>query len=283
MEMKNMVNSAQLHYKSETRVLVLLIIVSVLSALGVQAGEIISEASGFVGHLQGIAADETGVYWSFYDTILKTDYAGKTLASVKIPRHAGDLCAADGKVYVSVTYYDTKMVAESGGSGWVYVYDQKLNFLQKKALLDTPRPDGITFLKDKFYIAGDDFGKEPHPLNTISIYDKEFVFERKITIDIGKPTQYGAQTLNAFNERILASFYAKDGNTIFLEPPDLKPCEFFPVSLNVGFAVVPPELTAGRKLFLAARLFGTRGDWRGKAVIYELRDGKPVQAELQNK
>ena len=278
-----MTPSVQLHRKSETRVFVLLIIVAVLSVLRVQAGEIISEASGFVGHLQGIAADETGIYWSFYDTLLKTDYAGKTLASVKIPRHSGDLCVADGKVYVSVTYYDAKMVAESGGSGWVYIYDRELSLLQKKALPDTPRPDGITFLKEKFYIAGDDFGKELHPHNTISIYDKEFAFERKITVNIGKETHYGAQTLNAFNGRILASFYAKDGNTLFLAPPDLKPCEFFPISLNVGFAVIPPELTAGRQLFLAARLFGTRGDWQGKAVIYELRDGKPVQAELQTK
>ena len=249
----------------------------------VQAGEILCEAGGFVGHLQGITADSTGIYWSYYDTIVKTDYAGKTLVSVKIPRHSGDLCAANGKVYVSVCYYDAKMVADEGGSGWVYVYDQGLKFLQKVALPDTPRPDGITFLNDKFYIAGDDFGKEPHPLNTISVYDQKLTFERKATIDIGKPTQYGAQTLNAFEGKILASFYAKDGNTFFLEPPELKTGDFFPLSLNVGFAVIPPELTEGRKLFLAARLAGTRGDWSGKVLIYELRDGKPISAELPQK
>ena len=267
----------------EKRRLVLLVVAALFAVANIHAGEIQCEAGGFAGHLQGIAADATGIYWSYYDTILKTDYAGKTLATVKIPRHSGDLCAANGKVYVSVCYYDAKMVADEGGSGWVYIYDRELVFQQKVALRDTPRPDGITFLDDKFYIAGDDFGKEPHPLNTISIYDKELHFERKITIDIGKPTQYGAQTLNAFQGRILASFYAKGGNTVFLAPPDLKPGDFFPLSLNVGFAEIPPELGDERKLFLAARLAGTKGDWSGKAIIYELRDGKPVATELQRK
>lgn len=261
--------------------LFLLLATAVMFLTSVQAGEVLCEAGGFAGHLQGIAADETGIYWSYYDTIVKTDYAGKTLSSVKIPRHSGDLCSANGKVYVSVCYYDSKMVADEGGSGWIYIYDRELKFLQKVALRDTPRPDGVTFLNDKFYIAGDDFGKEPHPLNTISIYDKELTFERKVTIDIGKPTQYGAQTLNAFEGKILASFYAKEGNTFFLELPDLKTGKLFPVSLNVGFAEIPPALADGRKLFLAARIVGTRGDYSGKAVIYELNNGKPIQAELQ--
>ena len=263
------------------RLFLLLTVAAMFWMMGVQAGEILCEAGGFAGHLQGISADATGIYWSYYDTIVKTDYAGKTLVLVKIPRHSGDLCAANGKVYVSVCYYDSKMVADEGGSGWIYIYDRELKFLQKVALPDTPRPDGITFLNDKFYIAGDEFGKEPHPLNTISIYDKELKFERKVTIDIGKPTQYGAQTLNAFEGKILASFYAKDGNTVFLELPDLKAAVSFSLSLNVGFAEIPPELADGRKLFLAARIVGTRGDYSGKALIYELRDGKPVHGDLK--
>ena len=53
------------------------------------AGEIVCEAKGFRGHLQGIAADESGIYWSFYDTVVKTDWSGRELARVAIPRHAG--------------------------------------------------------------------------------------------------------------------------------------------------------------------------------------------------
>ena len=96
----------------EKRRLVLLVVAALFAVANIHAGEILCEAGGFAGHLQGIAADATGIYWSYYDTILKTDYAGKTLATVKIPRHSGDLCAANGKVYVSVCYYDAKMVAD---------------------------------------------------------------------------------------------------------------------------------------------------------------------------
>ena len=61
----------------------------------------------------------------------------------------------------------------------------------------------------------------------------------------------------------------------------MKPGEGFPVSLNVGFAEIPPELADGCKLFLAARLAGTRRDWTGKPIIYELRDDKSVATEIQ--
>lgn len=253
-----------------------------LSLLTVSGGEIVCEAAGFPGHLQGIAADESGIYWSFYNTVVKTDYAGRELARVPIPRHAGDLCVAEGKLYVSVIYYDKKKAKRAGGTGWIYVCDTDLNFksLREVALPDTPRPDGITFLDGKFYVAGDDFGKEPHPVNTISVYDRDFKFERKLTVDIGKPTRYGAQTLNAVGGRILAGFYAGKGNSVFFAPPELKTAETFPLSVNVGMAVVPKSLSGGRELFLVARIVGKKGEWGGKALVYERRDGKLLPAEL---
>ena len=245
------------------------------------AGEILCEAKHFPGHVQGITADATGIYWSFYDTIVKTDYKGKTLLTTKIPTHAGDLCFADGKVYVSVVLYDAKMAKEEGGTGWVFVYDQSLKFIRKVAIPDTPRPDGITFLNGKFYVAGDDFGRAPHPVNTISIYDADFKFERKVTVDIGIHTQYGAQTLNAVDGKILGGFYAKAGqNSVFLEPPELKPAGLFKTSVDVGMAVVPPEIAGERKLVIVARLDGTRGDWGSKAIVYEMRDGALLPTEL---
>ena len=245
------------------------------------AGEIFCEAKNFPGHVQGIAADATGIYWSFYDTIVKTDYKGKTLLTTKIPRHAGDLCAADGKVYVSVTYYDKKMVDAEGGTGWVFVYDRDLKFLKKVAIPDSPRPDGITFLNGKFYIASDDFGKDPHPVNTISVYDAQFKFEKKITVDIGVPTQYGAQTLNAVDGKILGGFYAKAGqNSVLLELPELKPAGLFKTSVDVGMAVLPPEIAGDRKLCIVSRLYGKPNDWGSKADIYEMKDSKLILTDL---
>lgn len=253
-----------------------------LFGLAVSGGEILCEASGFPGHLQGIAADASGIYWSFYSTVVKTDYTGRELARVQIPRHAGDLCVAEGKLCISVIYYDKKLAKREGGTGWVYVCDTDLKFrsLKKIAIPDTPRPDGITYLDGKFYIAGDDFGKEPHPVNTISVYDRDLKFEKKLTVDIGKPTRYGAQTLNAVNGRILAGFYAGKGNSVFFELPELRKVETFPLSVNVGMAVVPDSLSGGRELFLVARIAGKKGDWGGKALVYERRDGKLVPAEI---
>ena len=251
-----------------------------LLAAPLSGGEIVCAPKGFAGHLQGIAADESGIYWSFYDTVVKTDWSGKELARVAIPRHAGDLCLSEGKVYVSVIYYDKKRAKREGGTGWIYICDTDLKFLRKVAIPDTPRPDGITFLNGKFYIAGDDFGKAPHPVNTISVYSRDLEFEKKITVDIGKPTRYGAQTLNAVDGRILAGFYAGKGNSVFLELPELKAAETFPRSVSVGMAPVPKKLAGKRKLFLIAKITGKKGDNGGKVLVFEQRGKKLVPAEL---
>ena len=254
---------------------------SLVFAFASFAGSFLCESNGFPGHVQGITADRTGIFWSFYDTIVKTDFKGKTIKSVNIPKHAGDLCAANGKIYVSVTYYDKKMVDAEGGTGWVYVYDSALKFLQKIAIPDTPRPDGITFHDGKFYIAGDDFGKNPHPVNTISIYDSNFKFERKVTVDIGIPTQYGAQTLNAVDGMILGGFYAKAGmNSVLLDAKELKKLALYPTSVDVGMAVVPPEIAKDRKLHIVSRLHGKPNDWGSRADVYEWKEGKLVPAEI---
>ena len=242
-------------------------------------GEIVCEKEDFPGHLQGIAADSGGIYWSFYDTVIKTDYTGKLVAAVKSPRHSGDLCLADGKVCVSITHYDPEIAEREGGTGFVYVYDANLKFLRKHALPDTPRPDGIAFCRGKFYVAGDDFGKQDHPVNTVSVYTPDFKFEKKITVDIGRPTKYGAQTLNEFDGQLLAAFYARKGS-VFLSVPELKVSGVFPMSASVGFAFVPPELSGGRKLVLIANTTGTRGAYGAKLLVREWKDGKLLDAEL---
>ena len=112
-------------------------------------------------------------------------------------------------------------------------------------------------------------------------YDAELGFERKITVDIGVPTQFGAQTLNAVDGKLLAGFYAQEGrNSLFLEPSDLKPAGRFPHRVDVGMAMVPPELAGNRKLCLIVQYTGTRGSWGAKAVVYEFRNGILSPASL---
>ena len=244
--------------------------------------EIVCQKQDFIGHLQGIAADKTGIYWSFYDTVVKTDYSGKITASATVPIHAGDLCVKDGKIYLSVVYYTPADIQKDGGSGWVYVYDQALQFKRKIALPNTPRPDGITCTADRFSVAGDDFGKELHSINTISVYSADWKFQEKIRVDIGFPTAYGAQTLNIVGNRMLAAFYAKGKGTHWLSLPDLKQMEPIPFSASVGFAVLPPEIAKGRELYLLAKSTGSRKEKKfgGKALIYENRNGTITPAEL---
>ena len=254
-----------------------------LAAFGVLAapgGEIVCEKSDFSGHLQGIAADANGIYWSFYDTVVKTDYAGRIIASVKAPRHAGGLCIADDRICVPIILYDRKDIKREGGTGWVYFYGRDLKFLSKTALPDIPRPGSMTFHDGKFYIAGDDFGKAPHPVNPIYICDRELKPERKVIVDIGNPTRYGAQTLNVADGKILAAFYAKSPGSVLLALPDLTVAGTFPTSVSVGFAFVPPELSGGRKLVLIARNTGRRGAYGAKLLIREWKDGKLFDAEL---
>ena len=170
-------------------------LLAAFGVIGAAAGTIVCEKNDFPGHLQGIAADSSGIYWSFYDTVIKTDYTGRIIASVKAPRHTGDPCLAEGKLYVPIILYDRKDIKREGGTGWVYVYDTNLKFLSKTPVPEAPRPGSMTFHDGKFYISGDDFGKEPHPVNPINIYDRDLKFERRVIVDIGTPTRYGARRL----------------------------------------------------------------------------------------
>ena len=243
--------------------------------------EIVCSEQGFSGHLQGIAADDTGIYWSFYDTLVKTDYTGKKIASVEVPPHAGDLCAVHGLIYVSVCYHRKADIRHDGGMGWVFVFDDKLEFQRKIALPDTSRPDGITFCNGLFYVAGDDFGKKPHPLNAVRVYSADWQFRRSIEVNIGKPTSHGAQTLNAVGGRILAGFYAKAPNSVFFSVPNLKTEAAANVSVCYGFAVMPKKFSGDRDLYMVGNSTGSRKNRTcgGRIVIYEMRDGRFVPAE----
>ena len=66
---------------------------------GVYAKTVDSEAIDFIGHVQGIAADETGIYCSFAYEFLKLDFAGKTLFRRPAPFHSGDTTTDGEKIY----------------------------------------------------------------------------------------------------------------------------------------------------------------------------------------
>jgi hypothetical protein len=77
----------------------------------------------YPGHLQGISMnDRDAIYWSFTTALVKTDADGRVLEKIDAASHHGDLCFADGKVYVAVNLGLFNFPAGRADS-WVYVYD----------------------------------------------------------------------------------------------------------------------------------------------------------------
>lgn len=74
-------------------------------------------------HVQGICTDGQGaIYWSWTESIVKTDRQGKILKQVPAPDHQGDLCYVEGKLYVAVNLGKFNQPAGAADS-WVFVYD----------------------------------------------------------------------------------------------------------------------------------------------------------------
>lgn len=122
---------------------------------------IINSDVSYPSHLQGVAADETGLYFSFTEVLVKTDYTGKVLKEFKYVPHMGDLCIVDGDLFV-VTQFRSQphLIANSNRKSAVLQFSKNL-VLKKIHPLDIPwGVDGITFCNGKFYMAPD-HGKEP--------------------------------------------------------------------------------------------------------------------------
>ncbi len=144
-------------------------------------------------HLQGICTNgRNAVYWCFTTSLVKTDRNGKVLKKVPVARHHGDLCHADGKVYVAVNlgrFNDPKGNADS----WVYVFDA--DTLSELARHKTPEvfhgAGGIACHGGRFIVVGGlPDGVE---VNYAYEYDKEFRFVKRHVIKSGW-TRLGIQT-----------------------------------------------------------------------------------------
>ena len=143
------------------------------------------------GHLQGVATDGESIYWSFTVAVVKTDLAGKILASRKAPSHQGDMCYKDGVVYVAVNL--GKFNTETRGVSQVTAYDAKtLEPLKTIPLPEMPHgAGGMTWKGDRFYI----IGGLPlrHEKNYVYEYTSDFTFVKRHDLDTGF-TWMGIQT-----------------------------------------------------------------------------------------
>ena len=216
----------------------------------------------YPSHLQGIEADETGVYWSFTNILVKTDYRCNVLKEVKIPRHIGDMCMVDGDLFVSADFREPKDVTANGGFQSAVLQYSKDLVLKKKYTLNIPYGiDGITFCDGKFYIAPG-LGKEPKQETMLMVFDRNFKLLKEVRFKTGATMTFGAQTLTTVNGKVVASYY-DDGNCSFvLEPETLKIVGKISLRPSTGLAFVPEKISGNKNTFIIGRLKGKRGDWQ---------------------
>ena len=165
-----------------------LLLSSALVGLG---AEVVCEGS-YPQHLQGVCLDAQGnIYWSFTTALVKTDGQGKKLKEIEVPTHHGDLCIAEGRIYVAVNHGPFNDPAGKADS-WVYVYDGDLEFLSKHA---TPQiiygAGGMDYREGKFYVIGGLPGDLQQ--NYVYEYDRELSFVKQHVIESGQ-TLLGIQT-----------------------------------------------------------------------------------------
>jgi hypothetical protein len=178
----------------------LLIVSAVLSAKTIEC------EGTYRGHLQGIDSDGQFIYWSFTNTIVKTDMAGKIVLKVDAASHSGDPCLLNGKLYVPVNRGKfNQPVGASKDS--IHVYDaETLKLLKTVPISDYPHGAGAigTFNNHLFLTGG---LTEGSPTNIIIEYTEELEFVKRH--EIPGYTKMGIQTLKRMHGFWWAGIYDK--------------------------------------------------------------------------
>jgi hypothetical protein len=145
-------------------------------------------------HVQGVCTNERdAIYWSWTESLVKTDREGRIVKKVPAADHHGDLCYHNGKVYVAVNL--GKFNAPAGkADSWVYVYDA--DTLVELARHPVPElvhgAGGMAYHDGKFIIVGGlpDSVDE----NYVYEYDMAFKFVKRHVLASGH-THLGIQTV----------------------------------------------------------------------------------------
>jgi hypothetical protein len=145
-------------------------------------------------HLQGICTnDKDAIYWSWTDSLVKTDSGGRVLKQVPVANHHGDLCFHAGRVYVATNLRKFNRTAGEADS-WVYVYDgDTLAELAKHPVPELVHgAGGMAFHGGKFIIVG---GLPPGVNENYAYqYDEDFRFQKRHVLASGY-TLMGIQTV----------------------------------------------------------------------------------------
>lgn len=144
-------------------------------------------------HVQGICTNgRDAIYWSWTDTLVKTDLDGHVLKKVPVASHHGDLCYHAGRVYVATNLGKFNRPAGEADS-WVYVYDgDSLAELAKYPVPEVVHgAGGMEYHDGKFIVIG---GLPPGVNeNYLYEYDESFHFQKRHVLASGY-TLMGIQT-----------------------------------------------------------------------------------------
>ena len=160
-------------------------------------------------HVQGMCVSSNALYFALYDQLAKTDWMGRAVKSVAVPKHTGDICLWRGRLY-------TACCAERGDpspdKGTIRVYDEDLNLLKERRLR---RPaDGITCIDGVLYVGlGPGGTKEaPYRGNWFGKFDAETLEPlcEPFRVDHGFDCCAGVQNMATDGDRLYVNVYTPD-------------------------------------------------------------------------
>lgn len=215
-------------------------------------------------HVQGVCTNgKDAIYWSWTESLVKTDLDGRLLKKVEVADHHGDLCFHEGRIYVAVNLGEFNKPAGRAKS-WVYVYDAET--LAEVSRHEVPEvvhgaggmaPHGGHF----FIVGGLPDGVEE---NYVYEYDASFVFQKRHVLESGH-TKMGIQTVEFDGQSWWFGCYGKPA-VLLRADRDLKWNGRWEFSAAVGLAHLPDgrflvaENTAGENKTNTARVVLARAD-----------------------
>ncbi len=217
----------------------------------------------FFGHLQGLATDGNAIYWSFTRKIVKTDFGGTILTQVKVPRHGGDPCWSDGKLYVPVCEgsFSRKLKPGEASKNFIHVFDAGLNFVARHLVPELEYGvGGIAAHGGHFFVVG---GRPQNlPGNTVYEYDKNFKLVRRH--EVAFDSRSGIQTINYVGGRWYFGCYGIGKSTIETD-------ENFRVLRSVRLSTCVGMIPLADGLVLVGRVAAGKSRNRSRALARVVR------------
>ena len=157
-------------------------------------------------HIQGICVSADAVYVSQYKDLYKYDWNGNLLKHLPAKSHAGDMCYADGEVFV----------VYCGDKNAIEVYDGDMN-LKRSAIM--PRgADGIACLDGVLYVGNGNAEIPGKPRRGVLFgkYDAKTLKSlcEPVTVDHGHDAWLGVQNIATDGEYLYVNVYSWDRHGI---------------------------------------------------------------------